>query len=135
MQCRIRRISRGALSSFCGSEEHAKLIERAKVLGKDVVKVAAGWILKTAGGSGISMALGLLALHDTAGTFSDKALQLRYLTSEALAYLSSSLDLAYILKNLPPQTRKDAEMMRFSWSTYIPLTCIYRCILYKSDRR
>ncbi|CDJ57471.1 hypothetical protein, conserved [Eimeria maxima] len=101
-------------------EEHAKLIERAKVLGKDVVKVAAGWILKTAGGSGISMALGLLALHDTAGTFSDKALQLRYLTSEALAYLSSSLDLAYILKNLPPQTRKDAEMMRFNMNASGP---------------
>ncbi|CDJ29800.1 LOW QUALITY PROTEIN: uncharacterized protein EMH_0052810 [Eimeria mitis] len=97
-------------------EEHGKLIERARLLGKEVVKVAAGWILKTAGGTGITMALGLLALHDTGGIFTDKALQLRYLTSEALAYLNSSLDLAYVLKNLPPQTKRDAELMRFSMS-------------------
>ncbi|CDJ47884.1 hypothetical protein EBH_0018220 [Eimeria brunetti] len=98
-------------------EEHAKLIERAHLLGKEVVKVAAGWVLKTAGSSGISMALGLLALHDTGGAFTDKALQLRYLTSEALAFLSSSLDLAYVLKNLPQQTQREAELLRFSLNT------------------
>lgn len=89
-------------------------MKRAKALGQATVKIAAGWVLKAAGGSGIGMALGLLALQDVSGRFVDKALQLRYLTSEALTFLNSSLDLAYIIKHLPPQTPRDAEMLRFS---------------------
>lgn len=64
------------------------------------------------------MALGLLALLDTSGMYMDKALQLRYLSSEALAFLDSSLDLAYILMNAPEQKPKDISLMRFSKANF-----------------
>ena len=99
-------------------EEFARLTERAQVLGTDVTKVAAGWVLKTSGSAGIPMALGLLALHDTAGAFADKALQLRFLSTDALTYLISALDMAYLLKHLGPQTPSDIELMRFCASLY-----------------
>ncbi|XP_026191273.1 uncharacterized protein LOC34619717 [Cyclospora cayetanensis] len=94
-------------------QEHESLIERARLLGSAVVKVAAGWVLKTAGAAGVNMALGLLALLDTSGTYIDKALQLQYLTAEALAFLNSSLDLGYLLMHLPEQTPADVKAMRF----------------------
>lgn len=97
------------------AERHQKLIKRAQLLGHDTVKVAAGWVLKTLpGASGVNMALGLLALLDPSSRFMDKALQLRYLSAEALAFLQSSLDLAYILQSIPHQTEDDVERMRFS---------------------
>ncbi|KAL8269663.1 hypothetical protein Esti_006418 [Eimeria stiedai] len=96
-------------------KQHECLVKRARLLGPQVTKVAAGWVLKVAAGaSGVNMALGLMALHDTSGIHMEKALQLRYLTSEALAFLESSLDLAYILMHAPQQTKEDVETMRFS---------------------
>ncbi|OEH77475.1 hypothetical protein cyc_02950 [Cyclospora cayetanensis] len=65
------------------------------------------------GAAGVNMALGLLALLDTSGTYIDKALQLQYLTAEALAFLNSSLDLGYLLMHLPEQTPADVKAMRF----------------------
>ncbi|KAL8441612.1 hypothetical protein Emag_007013 [Eimeria magna] len=95
-------------------KQHDSLVKRARQLGPQVTKVAAGWVLKAAAGaSGVNMALGLMALHDTSGKYMEKALQLRYLTSEALAFLDSSLDLAYILMHAPQQTKEDVETMRF----------------------
>ncbi|KAL8454435.1 hypothetical protein Emed_000156 [Eimeria media] len=96
-------------------KQHESLVKRARELGPQVTKVAAGWILKAAAGaSGVNMALGLLALHDTSGKYMEKALQLRYLTSEGLAFLESSLDVAYLLMHAPQQTKEDVETMRFS---------------------
>ncbi|KAL8426366.1 hypothetical protein Efla_002984 [Eimeria flavescens] len=95
--------------------QHESLVKRARLLGPEVTKVAAGWVLKAAAGaSGVNMALGLLGLHDTSGRFMEKALQLRYLTSEALTFLESSLDLAYILMHAPQQTKDDVTTMRIN---------------------
>lgn len=97
------------------TEQHAALIERAKVLGSDAVRVAAGWVLKGASGvlGAYNMSLGLLGLLDSSGKYTDKVLQLRYLSAEALSFLTSTLDLAYLLIHLPPQKKGDINTLRF----------------------
>lgn len=100
-------------------------MNRAHLLGSDVLKVAAGWVLKVAAGSsGINMALGLLGLKDTSGRFMEKALQLRYLSSEALEFLNSSLDLAFILRHAPQQSNEEVKLMRFGELKYQKLESV-----------